>query len=173
LVEILHAVKKTNSRIQECSKWLFEELQTGNLRGRLFVEGMANVLASELVFNFSPDRFAKPIVHPDPTDRKMNDVINYIMYEYDNKISVAHMAAKAHISIFHFCRWFKKKKGISPYRFVTNMKMEKAKMLLRDNNKKLTLSQIASLVGYGDVYYFLRVFKKYVGVTPTEFRNGI
>jgi AraC family transcriptional regulator len=171
LVEILHAVKKKNARIHQCAQWLLEELHTGNVRGRLFAEGMAHVLASELVFSVSSDGVSKTVARTDPSDQKLEEVLTYIMHEYDSLITIEKMAARAHLSVFHFCRWFKKKKGVSPYRFVINIKMNKAQMLLRDKNRKLPISQIAGLLGYKDVNYFFRVFKKYVGVTPNEFRD--
>jgi len=62
-----------------------------------------------------------------------------------------------------------KKNNTSFTKYLTDIRMEKAKALLADNNNKLIT--IASAVGYEDPYYFSHCFKKYYGVSPIEYRK--
>ena len=64
---------------------------------------------------------------------------------------------------------FKKKEGLSPIDYLTQVRMEAAKSTLR--NTDIPASEIAALVGYEDPRYFYKVFKKYTGLTPTEYRS--
>jgi len=62
-----------------------------------------------------------------------------------------------------------KKNDTSFTKYLTDIRMEKAKSLLADNNSKLIA--IAAAVGYEDPYYFSHCFKKYYGVSPIEYRK--
>jgi AraC-like DNA-binding protein len=81
------------------------------------------------------------------------------------------LAQKANLSKYHFCRMFKKFVGISPVRFVTILRINKAKELLR--NKDLTISIVCEKVGYNDLSNFERQFKNITGMTPTKFKDSI
>jgi YesN/AraC family two-component response regulator len=81
------------------------------------------------------------------------------------------LAQEANLSKYHFCRMFKKFVGISPVRFVTILKINKAKELLR--NKDLTISIVCEKIGYNDLSNFERQFKNITGMTPTTFKESI
>jgi two-component system response regulator YesN len=65
---------------------------------------------------------------------------------------------------------FSKKKGITFNKFLIKVRMEKAKELLKFTDQKVI--NIATMVGYNEVYYFSHSFKKYTGLTPREFRTN-
>ena len=74
------------------------------------------------------------------------------------------------MSSYYFSKLFKEVSGYNFIEYVTNMRIELAKELLMDGS--LSMKEICVDVGYGDPNYFSRIFKKCVGVTPTEFREG-
>ena len=55
--------------------------------------------------------------------------------------------------------------------YFTNLKMERAKILIRQGD--FTITQIANRLGYADVHYFTKVFKRKTGMTPSAYRRGI
>ena len=59
--------------------------------------------------------------------------------------------------------------GTSPIKFVQNIRINKAKQLLIDEN--VSINKIAFECGYNDAFYFSRIFKKVTGVTPSEYRK--
>ena len=63
-----------------------------------------------------------------------------------------------------------KRRGTSFTKYLTQVRMEQAKQLLADPSKKLVA--IANEIGYDDPYYFSHCFKKYVGVSPVEYRKS-
>lgn len=88
---------------------------------------------------------------------------------YNSDLNIAKISEKYEISEVHFRRLFKKMYGLSPIKFVQNIRINKAKQLLLDEN--VSISNIALECGYDDAFYFSRIFKKVTGVTPSEYRK--
>ena len=63
---------------------------------------------------------------------------------------------------------FKEKTGYTPLQYLTEKRMENAKHLLSSSDLHYSISEIAELCGFEDIYYFSRVFKKNVGLSPTQ-----
>jgi YesN/AraC family two-component response regulator len=97
------------------------------------------------------------------------EVISYIEGNLWSPLELEHLAEKAHLSKFHFCRIFKRHIGMNPMKFVAALRIERAKELLKKND--LPVSLVASEVGFKDLSNFIRQFKKVTGVTPTTYRG--
>lgn len=96
--------------------------------------------------------------------------IEYILENYTNEELFAEDIAKSlGISEAHLRRVFKEKAGISPMHYVSYLRLEKAKNLLLNSN--CTVSEIASLCGFSDPYYFSREFKNQFGIPPSEYKQ--
>jgi len=106
------------------------------------------------------------------TDKPVNllSVIHYIEENLSASIKLESLAKKANSSKYHFCRIFKRNAGASPMQFVTNMRIERAKDLLRSNGN--TISAVAYKVGFKDLSNFTRQFKKITGTTPMRYKNS-
>jgi AraC-like DNA-binding protein len=72
-------------------------------------------------------------------------------------------------SKFHFCRRFKQETGQSPWQYVTNRKMERARELLLGS--QASIKEIATRLGFNNPDYFARIFSKHSGVTPRHYRG--
>jgi len=66
---------------------------------------------------------------------------------------------------------FKSKKSISPSKYITKLRMERARFLL-DKNPEILLKDVSKLVGYDDPLYFSKVFKDYYGQSPSKYTNA-
>jgi len=86
-----------------------------------------------------------------------------------SKISVPYLANKCGISEVYLKKLFIKKFGMPPTKYTIQLKINHACDLLRSECYSIT--QVANLCGYEDVYYFSRQFKNYVGVTPSAFEQ--
>lgn len=94
--------------------------------------------------------------------------VEYIMENFlKGKISIPFLADKCKISETYLKKLFIKKFGISPIKYIIQLKMNHACDLLR--SKQYSASQVAELCGYDNVYYFSRQFKEYVGTSPSVF----
>lgn len=79
-------------------------------------------------------------------------------------------AQQVHLSPCYFCRLFGKNTGLPFTKYVCRVRVEHAKRLLL--RRSLRIADLAMECGFGDVSYFNRIFKKRVGVTPTEYRRA-
>jgi len=103
-------------------------------------------------------------------DPRVELVINYIRKNYNRKLTLAEMAETANLSRFRFSHLFKVHTGTSPERFLTGVRLEKAKHLLE--TEFLTVKEVMTRVGISDASYFSRRFKEANGVTPGKCRRG-
>jgi len=87
----------------------------------------------------------------------------------DERITLAEMAGKVHMSRSHFSREFRRYTGVSPVEYVIRLRLQTAISLLADRNR--TISEIAKEVGYEDPFLFTRQFKQRYNVSPREFRR--
>lgn len=101
----------------------------------------------------------------------INHVIGYIEENLWSPLDLGNLAEKANLSKFHFCRTFKRHVGINPMKFVNVRRIERAKDLLMKS--QLSVSLVASEVGFRDLSNFIRQFKKHTGVTPTMYRGAL
>lgn len=95
--------------------------------------------------------------------------ILYIENHYNKDISLDDVSREVDISPYYFSRLFKEETKENFIEYLTKLRIKKAKELLK--KKELSMKHICMQVGFGTPNYFSRIFKKYVGVTPTEYRE--
>ena len=106
----------------------------------------------------------------DKYSRLLEDAQQYVKQNYsNNEISLNMVASHVGISPSYFSTIFRQETGNTFIEYLTGLRMEKAKELLRCTNKKT--SEIAYDVGYKDSHYFSYIFKKTQGVTPKDYRG--
>ncbi len=94
---------------------------------------------------------------------------SYIEQNYDKEIFIGELAKQMGYSTPHLINKFKAYYGITPKAFFSQVRILKAKELLLTTDK--LSREIAYFLGFSDALYFIRFFKKYTGVTPTQFRE--
>jgi len=92
----------------------------------------------------------------------------FIDDNYRNNISLEDAASIAGLSSFYFSRVFKKSKGITFIEYLTSLRIDEAKRLLKKTS--LSIREISETIGYGDQNYFTRVFKRSESISPSAFR---
>lgn len=102
---------------------------------------------------------------------KLTDsAIKYICSNLEEPLSLELIARKLHISPSHLSRTFKKSLKESLTEYINRARIEKAREYLQKTD--ILTYEVAELVGYHDPAYFSSIFKKYTGVSPTEYRQG-
>ena len=101
---------------------------------------------------------------------RINKVMDYVDKNIDQPLSLTDLASVANFSLFHFHRIFTVLTGETPGNFVQRMRVEKATRLLQ-NDRRMTISEIADACGYGSVSLFSRSFRAFWGITAKEFRQ--
>ena len=99
---------------------------------------------------------------------KLQQVLCFIEERITQPIGIRDLASEVRMSQFHFARMFKEAMGDPPHEYITRMRMERAKHLLRASD--LPLREVATSVGYQTQAHFTGVFHKRVGMTPRTFR---
>lgn len=105
-------------------------------------------------------------------DKKMVEVVKtYIQKHYNEDVSLNKIVEITYLSPSYVCDLFKNQTGENIINYLTKVRIEKAKILLKDI--KVKTYEVGLQVGYEDPTYFSKVFKKAVGVTPSQYRNMI
>ncbi|MCX7711228.1 MAG: response regulator [Clostridia bacterium] len=103
-------------------------------------------------------------------DKKIVEVVKeYVSKHYNEDITLSKVAEIAYVNPNYFCDMFKSQTGENFIDYLTKIRIEKAKALLKDI--RIKTYEVGELVGYEDPTYFSKVFKKVVGITPTQYRN--
>lgn len=92
----------------------------------------------------------------------------YIDKHFPDKIGLDQIAAKAHISKFHFIRLFRKYYGRTPNQYLQEVRIENAKKLLK---KGKSIDDVCSAIGFTSKTSFIKLFKEMTGKTPMVFQN--
>lgn len=98
-----------------------------------------------------------------------NSILEYVNNSYKEELELKECAEKFHTSASYVARMFKKYYSVSFITYVNNLRIKKAQELLKDTN--LSIKEVAYKVGYNNLNYFYRVFKKNTGVTPNMYKK--
>ena len=101
----------------------------------------------------------------------IQDIEKYIEENLDKKLSLTDIAESIHMNKSYISRMFKEKAGENLFDYINKRKIEKAKPLIKNN--ELRMYEIALNVGMEDTAYFSRVFKKYEGISPSEYQKEL
>lgn len=121
-------------------------------------------IISQLLSRFI--KFARPKYQA--SDERINQALKMINTRIYTPVAVEELASEACMSVGHFIRLFRTQLGCTPAQFLIERKMMKAKLMLA--TESLMTKEIAYRLGYEDVSYFTRLFKKHTGTTPRLYR---
>lgn len=102
-------------------------------------------------------------------DGRMMKVLTYINKHICENIDIDRLANVACITKYYLIRLFKQEFGMSPMHYINKKKMERSQLMLLTCDKPV--KEVAYAIGFSDHSYFIRQFKKSVGVTPLEYRH--
>lgn len=103
------------------------------------------------------------------SDERIRMALEMINSKTSESVEVEQLAEKVCMSTGHFIRLFKEELGCTPMKFLIERKMMRAKMMLV--SESIMVKEVAYSLGYEDVSYFTRLFKKHVGIPPSQYRH--
>jgi len=166
-VELSHQFGIHNPRVADIALLLMHELENGALASRLYAESLTNVLAVQLLRQYSTQRRRLP--NPDHLSApRLRSVVDYIDAHLQHNLTLDELAQHTGFSAYHFTRLFKQATGLAPHQFVIRRRIERAKQLLRYSD--LSLAAIAHDVGFSSHSHFTTLFRRAVGITPSTYR---
>ena len=137
--------------------------------GLLYVESLTNTLCHQLIEHHAT--YQQRIPHGRAlTGAVLARIDAYLEAAAEEPVTLETLAGLANLSVFHFARLFKSAKGVSPYQYVLNWKIRRARQLLRAGD--LPLANISDALGFASPASFSAAFKRAVGQSPREFQRG-
>ncbi|KAA2243236.1 AraC family transcriptional regulator [Chitinophaga agrisoli] len=126
--------------------------------------------------NFCLYHFVSTFIFPDKHQQRQaaaveNPITQTILYmrsRLHEKLTVEDMAAAHHLSASYFSTLFRKATGMPPIDYFIHLKIQKACLLLYQDNLKV--KDVAEAIGYDDPYHFSRLFKKHMNVSPEQYK---
>jgi len=121
----------------------------------------------------SPTAFKEYVHRPDgdKQDFYINRIIDYINTNYASDISLSDASDHIGITESYLSRLFKSKTGYSYLEYLRNHRIKKALELMKNQGRRI--NEVARDTGFRDMSYFSSIFKKYVGMSPSQYQNGI
>ena len=145
------------------------DLNAGSPAGPLYGECLANALAVYLLNRYTA-RCYKPVAYQGGMPGyRLKRVLDHIGDNLAENISLSQLAAVAGMSPHYFAELFRKSTGYAPHRYVLLRRIERAKQGLCDTERSVI--EVGLDVGFQNPSHFARIFRKFVGASPTLFRS--
>jgi AraC family transcriptional regulator len=152
---------------------VLSEMMCTTSAGRMLVETSSLLLAARLMHAHTETeliRLPKQSRHP-LDDRRLRRVLAYIEEHLAENITVADLANVACLSIFHFTRAFSAAMGVPPHRYVSQRRLESAKVMIATG--RASLREIALDCQFSSESSFTRAFRRAMGMTPAAYRRTL
>ena len=127
--------------------------------------GLVLQAIAELLERYYLQKFHHDVSHLD----LIIEAINTIEKNLCRELSISGLASSAKLSVSRFRALFTRVTGVSPIQYRNRTRMEYARDLLLSG--EFNVSEAANTIGYDNVFYFSRLFKKIIGTTPASFKK--
>lgn len=132
-------------------------------------EDACGALLYSLLTELTRLRIPDDSVYADDIKSRFVQSLSYIHSRYTEEIRIEELAELEHLSVSRYRDVFRNITGMSPMSYIISLRMQHACELLASTD--FTVTQIASLCGYSDVLYFIRLFRQKMGMTPGMYRG--
>ena len=106
----------------------------------------------------------------DETSRRFSEIVEWLRININKNYSVAEIAERFNFNKDYLCRIFKEHTGVSIVKYINGVKISKAKELIFCS--ELSIKEISYTLGFSDEKYFMKLFKTYENLTPSEYRRS-
>jgi len=157
--------------IHEIGLSIISAMTNETAAGRMFVETASATLAARLLQKYCDGGACKS---REPTTHRIDHArlrraLDYISANLDEEITLVQLAQAAGVSVYHFARTFTRAMGLSPSRYVSRLRLERAMAEIAVG--KLSLAEIAFKADFSSQASFTRAFYRMTGLTPGEYRT--
>lgn len=169
-IELLSEFRVRDRQIEAIALMLLSELQQENPGSRLYIESLTNVLAVHLIRQYTATLPRVPTYEGGLSQRQLMQVLDYINDHLEQDIKLADLAALLGMSQFHFCHLFKRAIATTPYQYLLQQRIERAKQLLKQTDQPIL--EIAFQCGFNNHSHLSQQFRRLTGMTPKAFRKN-
>lgn len=167
-LELVEKFAFEDGQIERLVAALHIETEAGAPTGRLFGQTLASALVVYLAQRYSTSSPKFSAHRGGMPSARLKRVLDYIGAKLDEDLSLLVLANVVGMNLYYFARLFKQSTGLSPHRYVLEQRVARAKQLL--HTPEMTVLEAGVRTGFGDQGHFTKVFRRFVGVTPTKFR---
>jgi AraC family transcriptional regulator len=168
---IRYAAGFRDEMINQIGRSILSEMTNETAASRMYVEAASLSLGARIIHGYSDAGAPRAVTEvPHRLDHvRLRRVLDYISARVAEELALGDLAKVAGLSTFHFARMFQLATGVSPQRYVSRMRLEKAMVEIAGG--KLSLAQIALNARFSSQASFTRAFSRATGVTPAEYRR--
>ncbi|MFT3791855.1 MAG: AraC family transcriptional regulator [Rudaea sp.] len=145
------------------------EVQTSNIGGKLYADAVATQLSVHLLRHYANVSLCEPRSVHGLSHVQARILDSYIESNFDRQLSLEELASVTRTSASHFLRQFKTRYGMPPHAYVLKRRLEHAQNLLR--RTRLPIKDISARAGFSDQSHMTRVFQRFLGTTPHQYRQ--
>jgi AraC family transcriptional regulator len=149
---------------------LTQELKLGQPGGKLYIQSATAMLAQHLVRHYSAAP-AAPALAPGLPAYHLKYVTEYMREHLAEDLDLERLTQLIKLSQSHFTHLFRQSTGKSPYQYLLQLRVERAKELLKLGD--LSIADVAVTVGFYDQSHLTKQMKRLLGFTPRQFRQGL
>ena len=167
---LVDAFSRRDPLIQQIGLALLGETERSETVDTLYRDALTNALLAHLLRHYveSEAGHAARRVHP-LSARRAQRAIDLMACNLTRAIGLADIAGELGLSPSHFAAQFKARLGRTPGRYLTGLRLERARALLEQG--RLNVSEVAEQVGYSSVSHFTQAFRAEFGETPSAWRE--
>ena len=155
--------------IYQMALTLKTELEIAREDSKLYADSMATALGAHLLRRYGVKKSVIQEYRGGLTPSQLKIVIEYIQTHLDLDLSLTKLASQIAMSPHYFASLFKQSTGLSPYKYIIQSRLEKAKILLRQRD--FPIAFICQEVGFKNQSHFTRVFRQHFKITPKAYQD--
>ena len=167
-VELIPEFRTRTPQIEAIAMMLLAEVQQENSTNGLYIDSLTNVLAVNLLRQHATTKPNLPTYTGGLPLHQLQQILDYIDTHLDRDIKLTDLAKLLDISQFHFSHLFKQSIGMSPYQYLLQQRVERAKQLLKQKDRLIV--DIALECGFNSHSHLSKKFRQFTGMTPKEYR---
>ena len=170
-VELRPVLAEADALLEQLVLSILSSMTHQSPHGSLYVETIAQTIAVQLLHMHASQgaRVAESV--PSLSQPGMRRVVDLIDSAIDEDLNLTTLAAEAGMSPFYFARAFRQHFGEAPHQYLLRKRIERGKQLLLQTETSLV--EIALATGFSSQSHFTSTFKRFVGVTPGEYRRSV
>lgn len=161
-------VQITGDTLNEVSRIMLQLPYMNNIRRLMLFYEIMDLIGQSTSFSYlaSADYVKSRF---ETTSSRVKNIHEFLMKNYQNDIDLKEVAEVAHMAPASVCRFFKSSTGLTIFEYLNKIKIEYSCQLLL--NTDLNILDISYDCGFNNLSHFNKQFKKFIGVTPTQFRH--
>lgn len=169
-IEIVPSLGDHDLLIERLALGIQEAVRNSDTAGTVYADYLAQALAARLLRQHSTSAHINPLPQGGFTKLQLQRATDFMQAHLSNSLTLAELATATGLSPSHFARRFKVSTGLPPHQFLMQLRVERAKRMLRGGT---SIIEIALACGFTHQEHMTRIFRRAVGMTPAAYRRSV